>query len=433
MKGIFVSYRRSDVGSHAAGRISQYLSERYGRDLVYFDIQDIQPGHNFDAGIDQALGQCHAFIVMIDKYWTNTEQLQRLHNPEDFVRREITVALGSDVLTLPVTIENTPMPNASSLPDCLKSLCLHQALPLRHTTFERDIAAVFDVLDAHYTELEAVRNAMPCPHCGAPIQLTLGERSVTCGSCGAHVGVLRVMLGGDNGDDGGHELTQQLQFAAMDVAAGRYHEAYDQYCTILGSYPNSWQAMVNKAICIFWIGSEDLAHLPEVFGLLDKSDALSNGHPKVHATRRSLAYNLAAIAHDEDMVGTKIDWSLGLFELSRSLEPEDEERDRLIADYIERCFEGVRKRLVEFLVRDGKSFDPPLSELTTLKRLINMGGSSEIPQLYVCMGERKLALGQHIDGLEEDVASVEAELVRVKPNLRPFKIVLPFFGEPRLE
>ena len=158
MKGIFISYRHGGVGQHVAGRITKYLGDRFGTELVFLDVQGIEPGQDFEKAIDASLTQCHTFIVILDTYWNSAEQIQRLHDTEDYVRREINSALERDLLILPVLIDGTVMPIESSLPDCLKSLSRYQALHLRHETFESDIGRLIHAVDQHYIELAALRN-----------------------------------------------------------------------------------------------------------------------------------------------------------------------------------------------------------------------------------------------------------------------------------
>lgn len=433
MNGIFISYRRGETGSHVAGRISQCLGDRYGADLVFFDVQDIRPGHHFDKQIDDALRQCHAFLVVIDNQWVSAEQLRRLFSPSDFVRREIETALGRDVSVIPLLIDDAIMPSEESLPDCLRAFSVCQAIHLRHATFDIDISQLFAELDRRYAELDALRNAMPCPHCHTAIKISPGERLVSCPSCEKDVGVLSVILNDSAGPEIDRKLSGRLKIAAIDFANERYEDAYNQYSQVLESSPECWEALTNKAVCLFWLGTEDLEHLPEVFGLLEKAELLSNHHPKVRAIRRSLAYNLAALANAEEMIGSRISWSLDLFEFCRKLEDDDSDRDELIDDYVKRCFNGIQKRLVELLVRDRKDFDPPLAELATLNRLIQLRGAPDVLKFFSLMARRKLQTSGGIDSLHQELESAEEQLALIEPESPPLRIVFPFIGEPKIE
>ena len=50
MTNLFISYRRDDSGGHA-GRLSDRLIARFGADRIFMDVQDIQPGQNFQQAI----------------------------------------------------------------------------------------------------------------------------------------------------------------------------------------------------------------------------------------------------------------------------------------------------------------------------------------------------------------------------------------------
>ncbi|MGI0024176.1 MAG: toll/interleukin-1 receptor domain-containing protein [Nitrososphaera sp.] len=67
MAGVFISYRRSD--SAYALLLYKAISQRFGRDKVFRDFEDIKPGEDFVAALDSALGQCGACVVIIGKGW----------------------------------------------------------------------------------------------------------------------------------------------------------------------------------------------------------------------------------------------------------------------------------------------------------------------------------------------------------------------------
>jgi len=43
---VFISYRRADT-SHFVGRLQEVISERYGRDSVFMDVESIRPGQDY--------------------------------------------------------------------------------------------------------------------------------------------------------------------------------------------------------------------------------------------------------------------------------------------------------------------------------------------------------------------------------------------------
>ena len=52
MTNLFISYRRDDSGGHA-GRLCDRLIARFGADCIFMDVQDIQPGQNFQQAIEK--------------------------------------------------------------------------------------------------------------------------------------------------------------------------------------------------------------------------------------------------------------------------------------------------------------------------------------------------------------------------------------------
>jgi hypothetical protein len=55
MAGIFLSYRRADSAAYA-GRVGDALSRRFGRDQVFLDISNIEPGMGFSVCRSPAVG-----------------------------------------------------------------------------------------------------------------------------------------------------------------------------------------------------------------------------------------------------------------------------------------------------------------------------------------------------------------------------------------
>ena len=68
MARIFISYRRDDSGGWA-GRLYDRLSQHFGRENVFMDIDTIEPGLDFVAVIEQAVGSCDALVALIGRQW----------------------------------------------------------------------------------------------------------------------------------------------------------------------------------------------------------------------------------------------------------------------------------------------------------------------------------------------------------------------------
>ena len=94
MSKIFISYRRDDSTGYA-GRLYDRLSEYFGKDQVFMDVDHIEPGEDFVEMINQAIGTCSTLLALIGRNWitaADKKGVRRLDDPEDFVRLEITAA-----------------------------------------------------------------------------------------------------------------------------------------------------------------------------------------------------------------------------------------------------------------------------------------------------------------------------------------------------
>ena len=115
---IFISYRRVDAPG-VAGRLSDTLSDYFGPERVFRDIENIEGGADFGQVIEGNLSSADAMIVLIGPEWleaTDESGNRRLDRIDDWVAAEVGAALESGGPVFPVLIEGTPMPDADNLP-----------------------------------------------------------------------------------------------------------------------------------------------------------------------------------------------------------------------------------------------------------------------------------------------------------------------------
>jgi hypothetical protein len=123
-KKIFISYRRDDSKAYA-GRLHDHLSDHFGSDQIFMDIQAIDAGVDFIEVIEQAVGSCDVLVVLIGPQWStmsDAEGKRRLADAHDFVRLEINTALERGIPVFPVLVDGAPMPKTGDLPDSLANL-----------------------------------------------------------------------------------------------------------------------------------------------------------------------------------------------------------------------------------------------------------------------------------------------------------------------
>lgn len=138
MAQVFISYRRAPNG--ALARLVWERLKAAGIE-TFRDIEEFKKriGDDFTVALDRELSTCKTLIAIMGPKWatlTDEKGARRLHQPEDFVRREITAALKGDILVIPLLVDGADMPDADELPDELKRLTRLQALSLYDDHFD---------------------------------------------------------------------------------------------------------------------------------------------------------------------------------------------------------------------------------------------------------------------------------------------------------
>ena len=116
MARVFISYRRSET-RWAAGRLYDRLAEVIGREHLFFDVSDIEPGEDFVQRIREIVGACDVLIALIRPTWSAVQDgsgKPRLMNPRDLVRIEIASALQRNIRVIPILIDGAVMPRNTS-------------------------------------------------------------------------------------------------------------------------------------------------------------------------------------------------------------------------------------------------------------------------------------------------------------------------------
>jgi hypothetical protein len=154
LPGIFISYRRGETSAYA-GRLYDRLAAEFGEANVFIDLNAIDPGADFVARIEEAVGSADALIVVIGPDWADAaddEGRRRLDDPQDFVRREVLGAIDRDVLVVPVLVRGAAMPVGERLPDPLRALGRRNALALTDAGWQRDVERLVATLRARLPE-----------------------------------------------------------------------------------------------------------------------------------------------------------------------------------------------------------------------------------------------------------------------------------------
>jgi hypothetical protein len=147
---IFLNYRRKDT-EDTAGRLFDSLCAHFGEQRVFMDIDDIQPGVDFDEVVHEAVGKCDVLLALIGPTWltmVDEHGSRRLDDPADFVRIELQVALQRGIRVVPVLVHDVTMPKAEDLPDGLQRLTHKQGLGLSNTRWKYDLGKLIEALES---------------------------------------------------------------------------------------------------------------------------------------------------------------------------------------------------------------------------------------------------------------------------------------------
>jgi hypothetical protein len=164
---IAISYRRQD-SNPVAGRLYDRLQAEFGKDNVFMDFDSIPYGVDFRDHIKQTLKRAKVVVAIIGADWSGGREAapRRIDDPGDFVRLEIASALENGIPIIPVLVNNTPMPEAKSLPAELEGLAFRNGLALDtgidfHHHTDRLIAGIHKVIDPPALSSTATRRKAP--------------------------------------------------------------------------------------------------------------------------------------------------------------------------------------------------------------------------------------------------------------------------------
>ncbi len=180
---IFLSYRREDSRA-ITGRISDRLTNHFGKRSIFRDVDSIPIGADYRVNIQDTIAKSDIVIAVIGPKWIDSrdkDNRRRLDSPEDFVRVEIEAALEKEIPVIPVLVEAAEMPKQEELPESLAPLAFRNALfiplePFFHAGMDKLIEEIEGAGGAD-RKREARRKF--CIGCGRPL-----ANKKFCTNCG---------------------------------------------------------------------------------------------------------------------------------------------------------------------------------------------------------------------------------------------------------
>jgi hypothetical protein len=126
---IVISYRRDDSEA-VTGRIFDRLTQAFGKEAIFRDIDSIPAGTDFREYIGSVLRQSELLVVIVGSRWLGRTRSNRtrIDDPTDLVRVEVETALETNLPVIPVLVGNARMPDAARLPESLQPFASRNAL-----------------------------------------------------------------------------------------------------------------------------------------------------------------------------------------------------------------------------------------------------------------------------------------------------------------
>ena len=175
---IILSYRREDSAG-VTGRIFDRLTQEFGTDRVFMDIDSMPAGVDFHDHLQQILADCGALLVVVGKSWRSQRKGQpaRIMDPDDWVRIEVETALDRGIPVVPLLVDGASLPTRDQLPESLWPLLRRNALPVdsgrdfhaQLTRLVRDLRLQIDPVSPASADLPATKTlqemtALPVQH-----------------------------------------------------------------------------------------------------------------------------------------------------------------------------------------------------------------------------------------------------------------------------
>jgi hypothetical protein len=154
---IFINYRRGDDPGNT-GRLFDRLQEVFAPERLFMDVENIAPGLDFEAVLEDYVRKCAVLLAVIGPRWleaTDEHGNRRLDQPDDFVRIEIESALIQDKRVIPVLVGGAQMPHADELPEAIRPIARRNWVRLTHERFRSDTQGLIKALQEALHEAES--------------------------------------------------------------------------------------------------------------------------------------------------------------------------------------------------------------------------------------------------------------------------------------
>jgi hypothetical protein len=136
---LFISYRQ-EISRESAGSLYKRLSHEYGKTNIFFDQEPNGDENDWRERMQKEVLRCDVFLCIIEGEWLSLtrNEIRRLEQPLDPVRREVEAALEEEKAVIPILVNGVAMPPEAELPKGIQWLAYRVGLP--YSTRESEAA-----------------------------------------------------------------------------------------------------------------------------------------------------------------------------------------------------------------------------------------------------------------------------------------------------
>jgi hypothetical protein len=226
---IFISYNRSD-GAADAGRLADWLEQKFGKERVFIDVADIDLGANWERVVEHNLNNAIAVLVVVGPVWKITEPLEL----------ELRVALDAGVSIVPILVRGAEWSVAMrELPPKLLPIRKLNAMHLDHGSWTRDITPLMALLERMMKDPDRARVICSPPNPISVLQTGVNIENVRsllaeaadlaeCLDDPAVLSEAQTLLPTGASETGNHKLKAILPYLADLIKTARYRLLIEQ-------------------------------------------------------------------------------------------------------------------------------------------------------------------------------------------------------------
>lgn len=157
---VFINFRRADTGA-TGPHIDTALRAEFGTQAAFRDQRSLPAGRDYREQLERGIRKCDLLLVVMGAHWASVRDdagRRCIDREEDWVRKEIALALAYKLPVMPVLVDGAKLPSIHELPDDIQSLVHQQVVYFRphqeHIDFPRSSA-------------RSARRSPSCVPCGA--------------------------------------------------------------------------------------------------------------------------------------------------------------------------------------------------------------------------------------------------------------------------